>query len=84
MQLVALKYFVAVADHSNFTAAAERLSVSTSTLKRSVSTLEDNLGLTHFERSLRGIALAPGAAPGLAESDGVPLPETLSRPSGVI
>src|SRR5258708_39371197 len=68
MQLVALKYFVAVADHGSFTAAAERLGVSASTLTRSVSTLEDNLGLTLFERSLRGVALAPGAAPVLAET----------------
>src|SRR5258706_23175 len=68
MQLVALKYFVAVADHGSFTAAAERLGVSASTLTRSGSTLEDNLGLTLFERSLRGVALAPGAAPVLAET----------------
>jgi Bacterial regulatory helix-turn-helix protein, lysR family len=33
MQLVALKYFVAMADHGSFTAAAEWLSVSASTLK---------------------------------------------------
>ncbi len=68
MQLVALKYFVAVADHGSFTAAAERLGVSASTLTRSVSTLEDNLGLTLFERSLRGVALAQGASPVLAET----------------
>jgi len=68
MQLVALKYFVAVADHGSFTAAAEWLGVSASTLTRSVSTLEDNLGLTLFERSSRGVALAPAAAPVLAET----------------
>src|SRR5258706_15979857 len=68
MQLVALKYFVAVADHGSFTAAAERLGVSASTLTRSGSTPGDNLGLTLFERSLRGVALAPGAAPDLAET----------------
>jgi DNA-binding transcriptional LysR family regulator len=68
MQLVALKYFVAVADHGSFTAAAERLGVSASTLTRSISTLEDNLGLTLFERSSRGVALAPAAAPVLAET----------------
>ena len=68
MQLVALKYFVSVADHGSFTAAAEWLGVSASTLTRSVSTLEDNLGLTLFERSSRGVALAPAAAPVLAET----------------
>jgi DNA-binding IclR family transcriptional regulator len=68
MQLVALKYFVAVADHGSFNAAAERLGVTPSTLTRSVSTLEDDLGLTLFERSLRGVLLTPGAASILAET----------------
>ena len=68
MQLVALKYFVAVADHGSFNAAAERLGVTPSTLTRSVSTLEDDLGLTLFERSLRGVLLTPGAASVLAET----------------
>src|SRR6266702_4324528 len=68
MQLVALKYFVAVADHGSFNAAAERLGVTASTLTRSVSTLEDDLGLTLFERSRRGVVLTPGAASVLAET----------------
>ena len=68
MQLVALRYFVAVADHSSFNAAAERLGVSTSTLTRSVSTLEDDLGLTLFERSRRGVQLVQSALPVLEET----------------
>jgi DNA-binding transcriptional LysR family regulator len=68
MQLVALKYFVAVADHGSFSAAAERLGVAASTLTRSVSTLEDDLGLTLFERSRRGVLLTPGAASVLLET----------------
>jgi DNA-binding transcriptional LysR family regulator len=68
MQLVALKYFVAVADHGSFNAAAERLGVTPSTLTRSINTLEDDLGLTLFERSPRGVALTPGAASVLAET----------------
>jgi DNA-binding transcriptional LysR family regulator len=68
MQLVALKYFVAVADHGSFNAAAERLGVTPSTLTRSVSALEDDLGLTLFERSRRGVLLTLGAAPVLAET----------------
>jgi molybdenum-dependent DNA-binding transcriptional regulator ModE len=67
-QLVALKYFVAVADHGSFNAAAERLGVSPSTLTRRVSTLEDDLGLTLFERSRKGVALTPAAVPVLAET----------------
>jgi len=57
-----------VADHGSFAAAAERLGVSASTLTRSISTLEDNLGLTLFERSSRGVALTAAAAPVLAET----------------
>jgi DNA-binding transcriptional LysR family regulator len=68
MQLVALKYFAAVADHGSFNAAAERLGVAPSTLTRSVNTLEDDLGLTLFERSRRGVVLTPGAASVLAET----------------
>lgn len=68
MQLVALKYFVAVADYGSFNAAAERLGVTPSTLTRSVNTLEDDLGLTLFERSRRGVVLAQGAASVLAET----------------
>ena len=68
MQLVALRYFVAVADHSSFNAVAERLGVSTSTLTRSVSTLEDDLGLTLFERSRRGVQLVQSALPVLEET----------------
>src|SRR5215813_2533302 len=59
---------LAVADHGSFAAAAERLGVSASTLTRSISTLEDNLGLTLFERSSRGVALTAAAAPVLAET----------------
>jgi DNA-binding transcriptional LysR family regulator len=68
MQLVALKYFVAVADHGSFSAAAAWLGVSTSTLTRSVGTLEDDLGLTLFERSRHGVHLAPSAIPVLEET----------------
>ena len=57
-----------MADHGSFAAAAERLGVSASTLTRSISTLEDNLGLTLFERSSRGVALTAAAAPVLAET----------------
>jgi DNA-binding transcriptional LysR family regulator len=68
MQLVALKYFVAVADHGSFSAAAAWLDIATSTLTRSVSTLEADLGLTLFERGRRGVQLTPSAAPVLQET----------------
>ena len=68
MQLIALKYFVAVADHGSFSAAAAWLGVSTSTLTRSVGTLEDDLGPTLFERSRHGVHLTPSAIPVLEET----------------
>lgn len=68
MQLVALKYFAAVADHGSFSAAAASLGTSTSTLTRSVDALEDDLGLTLFERSHRGVQLASSALPVLEET----------------
>lgn len=68
MQLIALRYFVAVAEQGSFNAAAQRLGVSTSTVTRSVATLEDDLGLTLFERGRRGIHLAPSAQPVLDET----------------
>lgn len=68
MQLVALKYFVAVAEQGSFNRAAQRLGVATSTITRSVATLEDDLGLTLFERGRRGIHLAPSAQPVLDET----------------
>jgi len=68
MQLTGLKYFVAVAEHGSFSAASEWLSVSVSTLTRSVTTLEEDLGLTLFERSKQGVTLTPAAGPVLTET----------------
>jgi DNA-binding transcriptional LysR family regulator len=68
MQLAALRHFALVADHGSFNAAAQWLGVSTSTLTRSVSGLEDDLGLTLFERSRGGVRLAPSALPVLEET----------------
>ncbi|MEX2691883.1 LysR family transcriptional regulator [Rhizobium mongolense] len=68
MQLAGLRYFVEVADRGSFTAAAAWLGVSTSTLTRSVSTLEDDLGLTLFERTRHGVHLAASAQTVLDET----------------
>lgn len=68
MQLTGLKYFVAVAEHGSFSAASEWLGVSVSTLTRSVTTLEEDLGLNLFERSKQGVALTSAAGPVLTET----------------
>ncbi|WP_280300440.1 LysR family transcriptional regulator [Nocardia neocaledoniensis] len=58
-----LRYFVAVAEQLNFTAAAERLHVSQPALSKQIRKLESQLGATLFVRDTRSVALtAVGAA----------------------
>ena len=52
-----LRQFIAVADHLSFTRAAEELYISHSTLSRSVSRLETQLGAPLLSRSTRAVAL---------------------------
>jgi DNA-binding transcriptional LysR family regulator len=51
-----LKYIVAVAESGTFTAAAARLHVAQSALSTQIRALEDNLGISIFDRE-RGTAL---------------------------
>lgn len=58
-----LRYFVAVADRLNFTAAAESLYVSQPALSKQIRKLENQLGAALFTRDTRSVALTPvGAA----------------------
>ncbi|MFE1594697.1 LysR family transcriptional regulator [Nocardia sp. NPDC058705] len=58
-----LRYFVAVADHLSFTAAAEALYVSQPALSKQMRKLETQLGAELFVRDSRSVALTPvGAA----------------------
>lgn len=54
-----LEYFVCLAKHLNFRTAAAELGVSQPTLTKQISTLEENLLLTLFERSRTGTLLSP-------------------------
>ena len=54
-----LQYFVAVADHRAFGAAAEALAVSQPGLSKQLATMEDELGAPLFERTSRRVALTP-------------------------
>jgi DNA-binding transcriptional LysR family regulator len=63
MELRQLEAFVAVAHAGSFTAAAERLGVVQPAVSQAVRRLEDELGLTLFERTSRRVtATAAGEA----------------------
>jgi LysR family nitrogen assimilation transcriptional regulator len=54
-----LRYFVAIATFENFSKAAQQLHVAQSALSRQIKVLEEELGVTLFERHLRGATLTP-------------------------
>src|SRR5665213_4472140 len=60
MDIVDLRYLVAVADAGNFAKAGSSLGRSTSTISRRIARLEEELGLTIFERGNFGIRLTKG------------------------
>lgn len=51
--------FVSTAKLGSFTAAAEQLGLTKSAIGKSVSRLEDRLGLKLFQRSTRRLSLTP-------------------------
>src|SRR6202007_3020265 len=57
MELRHLRYFVAVAEASNFSKAAAKLRVAQPALSRQVQALEDEIGVDLFKRSPRGVTL---------------------------
>lgn len=59
MTLQELRYVVALADTGHFAKAAERCHVSQPTLSTQVKKLEDYLGVTLFDRSLRKASVTP-------------------------
>ncbi len=59
MTLQELKYLVALADHGHFGRAAEACCITQSTLSTQLKQLEDFLGVTLFDRSLKRVTPTP-------------------------
>ncbi len=57
MTITQLKYVLAVAEHQNFTKAAEKTFVTQPTLSMQIQKLEDELDILIFDRSKKPIAL---------------------------
>ncbi len=57
MNIIGLKYLLAVAKAGSFAAAARSLNLHVSTLSRHVFALENELGVTVFEREYSGVRL---------------------------
>jgi DNA-binding transcriptional LysR family regulator len=55
MELHQLRYAVAIAKHQNFTRAAEEICLSQPSLSQQITKLEEELGVTLFERNTRNV-----------------------------
>jgi DNA-binding transcriptional LysR family regulator len=60
VELVDLQYFVAVVDAGGLARVAQSNAVDTSTVSRRIGRLEDELGVTLFERNRTGVRLTAG------------------------
>ena len=60
MELTPLKYFVKLADVLSFTEASKELFITQSTLSLSIKQLEEELGVTLFDRIGKKIYLTDG------------------------
>ena len=68
MNLNQLKYFVAVAEHQNFTKAATQHYISQTAITQQVHALEESLGVKLVDRNTRPITLTPAGQVFLMEA----------------
>lgn len=59
MDINQLKYFICVAEHLNFTKAAEKLYISQTAISQQIKSLEDSLNVQLFIRNNRKVSLTP-------------------------
>lgn len=57
-----IEYFLAVAKHLNFTKAARECYVAQAAISQQIKQLEEELGLTLFDRGSKGVTLTPAGA----------------------
>ena len=62
MELLQLRYFLAVAESEHMTSTAKLLHIAQPALTQSIHRLEQELGVSLFERAGRGIRLSPAGA----------------------
>lgn len=62
MELLQLRYFLAVAESEHMTNTAKQLHIAQPALTQSIHRLEQELGVSLFERAGRGVRLSPAGA----------------------
>ncbi|MBY8861843.1 LysR family transcriptional regulator [Nocardia sp. CA2R105] len=62
VELKHLRYFVAVAEKLNYSAAARGLYISQQALSRIIQQLERDVGVRLFDRTTRSVSLTPAGA----------------------